>query len=141
MISNLETKKQIFVATIIFFTVTHSVERVEKLNAIQNQELKADAVEDEVEEILASFEVDSVLKNVLSKSSEEEIQSEAILENLYIIESSEKVKELNNDKILPNGKKPLNWPVFHRNISSSAHQLESVPLRLADSSKGLREAW
>ncbi len=116
------------------------MERVEKLNAIQNQELKADAVEDEVEEILASFEVDSVLKNVLSKSSEEEIQSEAILENIYIIDSSEKVKEL-NDKILPNGKKPLNWPVFHRNISSSAHQLESVPLRLADGSKGLREAW
>ena len=67
---------------------------MEKLNAVQNQELKADAVASDPEEILSlATEVKDAFSHVYwDSSSEEEIQSDAILENLYSMENSTLLK-------------------------------------------------
>ena len=75
---------------------------MEKLNAVQNQELKADAVASDPEEILSlSTEVKDAFSHVYwDSSSEEEIQSDAILENLYSMENSTMLNNTASDERL-----------------------------------------
>lgn len=108
---------------------------MEKLNDVQNKAaLKADAVEEDPDEVLSSYEVKSAFKKVASRSSEEEIQSEAVLENLYSSENSDKIKLTPSDHVLASGKDP---PAVASGLTASAVQLETV-----DEDPELpREAW
>ena len=101
------------------------MERVEKLNAVQNQELKADAVEDELQEVLSSYEVDSAFKNVFFKSSEGEIQSEAVLENLYSIETSNNFNHEQNG-IIQSSKQEMTLTDINSKMKGPAVKLEMM---------------
>jgi hypothetical protein len=80
-------KKQLIILLPHCFVV-YLVARVEKLNAVQNRELKSEAVmETNYETSPDVYEMKDIFHNKNSKESEEEIKSYAILENLYSIES------------------------------------------------------